>query len=246
MVDLESKVPMETLARYLTPPGPCGYLPERIWQLEYEHVSALGPREYLARMNEGWRRFGTMLFRPRCRSCSACQSLRVLAGRFHADRSQRRVRKANEGVIQLRIGAPSVTRAKLDLYDRYHAHQAETKGWPFRLPKDVEDYANAFVENPFSTREWCYYLDGALIGVGYVDDLPGALSAIYFYYDPSERSRSLGTWNVLCLLEQAAERKIPYVYLGYYIADCPSMSYKSRFCPNQLLGTDGVWQDFRA
>jgi arginine-tRNA-protein transferase len=170
----------------------------------------------------------------------------VLADRFHPNRSQRRVCKTNEGVIERVISTPAVTRAKLALYDRFHAHQAETKGWPSHAAKDAVEYANSFVDNPFPTQEWCYYLDGRLIGVGYVDDLPGGLSAIYFFYDPDERRRSLGTWNVLSILQEAAARQIPYVYLGYYVAGCTSMMYKRCFTPNQILGLDGRWHDFRA
>jgi leucyl-tRNA---protein transferase len=236
---------METLAHYITPPSPCGYLPEQNWRLEYEHVVTLSPQEYMQRLLQGWRRFGTSLFRPRCQSCTACQSLRVLVERFRPDRSQRRCRRANEEDIELRIGPPSVTRSKLALYDRYHAFQAGTKGWPAHPAKDAYAYASSFVDNPFPTEEWCYYLADRLVGVGYVDDLPGGLSAIYFFYDPDERARALGTWNVLRILEQAASRGIPHVYLGYYVADCPSMTYKSCFTPNQILGLDGQWHDFR-
>src|SRR5207248_4498768 len=126
-------------------------------------------------------------------------------------------------------------------------------------------YIDSFVHNPFPTEEWCYYLGDRLVGVGYVDhlaDTPGAgcrapkaqpstlpeggLSAIYFFYDPDERHRSLGTWNVLRLIEHARQRRIPYVYLGYYVAGCPSMIYKSRFGPNQVLGKDGQWHDFKS
>ena len=42
----------------------------------------------------------------------------------------------------------------------------------------------------------------------------------------------------------SARRRLPYVYLGYYVAGCPSMSYKPRFAPNQLRDPDGVWRDF--
>src|SRR5437879_5224442 len=121
---------MEILARYIAPPSPCGYLPEQLWRLEYEHVATLSPPEFTQRLLQGWRRFGTALFRPRCRACTACRSLRVVVQRFRADRSQRRCRRANEPEIELRIGSPSVTRTKLALYDRYHAYQADTKGWP--------------------------------------------------------------------------------------------------------------------
>jgi arginine-tRNA-protein transferase len=236
---------MESLFRYVASPSRCGYLPEQLWSLEYEYVASMTPAEYLQRMIEGWRRFGTMLFRPACRACTACRSLRVVVDRFRPDRSQRRARKANEDV-EVRIGKPSVTRTKLALYDRYHAFQTESKGWPEHPAKDAASYADSFVHNPFPVQEWCYYLGGRLIGVGYVDDLPAGLSAIYFYYDPEERHRSLGTYNVLRILDEAARRQLPYVYLGYYVAGCRSMSYKPRFAPNQLLDADGVWRDFRA
>jgi arginine-tRNA-protein transferase len=199
----------------------------------------------MARVVQGWRRFGISLFRPRCPACSACQSLRVLVDRFQPTRSQRRVQKTNQDSVQLRIGPPGVSRAKLDLYDRYHAYQAQAKAWPEHAPRDAHGYASSFVHNPFPTHEWCYYVGTRLVGVGYVDDLPGGLSAIYFFYDPAERQRSLGTWNVLSLLANAAARRIPYLYLGYYVAGCPSMEYKVRFAPNQLLEPDGHWHDFR-
>jgi arginine-tRNA-protein transferase len=235
---------MEIVARYIAPPSSCGYLPEQVWRLEYEHVATLSPQEYAQLLMQGWRRFGTALFRPRCQACAACRSVRVVVSRFRPDRSQRRCRRTNEPEIELRIGWPSVTRTKLALYDRYHDYQAKAKGWPEHPASDADGYANSFVDNPFPTQEWCYYSGSRLVGVGYVDDLPAALSAIYFFYNPDERWRSLGTWNVLCILDHAAARGIPFVYLGYYVADCPSMTYKSRFTPNQVLGLDGQWHDF--
>jgi arginine-tRNA-protein transferase len=236
---------MEVLLRSLAPPSSCGYLPDETWQLEYDLVSKVTPAEYMERMASGWRRFGISLFHPRCPTCTACRSVRVLVDRFRPDRSQRRVRNLNEGAVRLRIGTPTVTRAKLDLYDRYHAFQAEAKGWPEHDAKDVQGYANSFVHNPFPTQEWCYYLGARLVGVGYVDDLPGAMSAMYFFYDPAERGRSLGTWNVLSILDEALRQRVPHVYLGYYVAGCRSMAYKVRFVPNQLLGPDGQWRDYR-
>jgi arginine-tRNA-protein transferase len=235
---------MESLFRYVAPPSPCGYLPDREWSLEYELVGALSPTEYMDRMRAGWRRFGRMLFHPACASCNACRSLRVLAEAFRPDRSQRRAARANASRVRLRIGRPAVSAAKLSLYDRYHAHQADAKGWPQHPAKDPHGYAQSFVDNPFPTEEWCYFLEGKLIGVGYVDVLPGGLSAIYFFYDPDERQRSLGTWNVLNVIRETAARGLPHAYLGYFVPGCPSMAYKARFTPNEILGPDGRWHDF--
>jgi len=241
----ERKEPMESVFQFVAPPSRCGYLPEQTWQLEYEQVASLSPAEYMERMCQGWRRFGEMLFRPQCPKCRACQSVRVVVDRFRMNRSQRRCLERNGEVVRARMGRPGVSRVKLDLFDRYHAFQTEAKGWPVHEPKDAADYARSFVENPFPTQEWCYFIEDRLVGVGYVDDLPGGLSAIYFYYDPEERDRSLGTYNVLNILGHAASRRIPHVYLGYFVEGCRSMEYKVRFTPNQLLASDGEWRDFR-
>src|ERR1700730_7254652 len=237
---------MQSAFHFLTPPGQCGYLPDQIWQLEYEVVREMTPDEYMERMLQGWRRFGHAVFRPRCLQCTACRSPRVVVDRFRPNRSQRGARAINEGSIRLVIGSPSVSRAKLELYDRYHAFQSENKGWPLHEVKDAVSYANSFVENPFPTLEWCYFLGNRLVAVGYVDRVPDGLSGIYFFYDPELRDRSLGTWNVLCLLKQAVLWKVPHAYLGYNVAGCESMEYKARFAPNQVRETDGQWRDFRS
>ena len=182
---------MQSLIHYVAPPSTCGYLPDQVWSLEYEMVLTVSPAEYMERLRHGWRRFGTMMFRPRCPKCRQCKSLRVVVDRFRPDRGQRRAIRANqgqgEGAVELKIGPPAVSRAKLDLYDRFHAFQSERKGWPEHPAKDEAGYRDSFVNNPFRTEEWCYYLEGQLIGVGYVDALPGGLSAIYFYYEPAQR-----------------------------------------------------------
>jgi leucyl-tRNA---protein transferase len=235
---------MESLFRYTAPPSTCGYLPDRHWSLEYEMVVNLSAAEYTELLGQGWRRFGGMLFRPQCPSCRACQSLRVEAGGFAPNRSQRRAWKTNQGEIEVRIGAPSVSRAKLKLYDRFHEFQTDLKGWPEHPAKDADSYRESFVHNPEFTEEWCYYIEGRLAGVGYADRLFDSMSAIYFFYEPDLRLRSLGTFNVLCLLEECSARKFTYLYLGYYVHGCRSLEYKGNFRPNQLRHPDGQWRDF--
>ena len=234
---------MESLFRFVVPPHSCSYLPSQTSQLEYEIVREMSAAEYLDRMKQGWRRFGFSLFHPQCPNCKACQSIRVPLETFRANRSQKRAWKANQDLV-LRIGTPKVTSEKLDLYDRFHDFQSETKGWADHGPKDRLSYIESFVEHPFPTEEWCYFLEDSLIGCGYVDALPGGLSAIYFFYEPELRNRSLGTFNVLKILESARERELPHVYLGYYVEGCRSLEYKANFEPNEVLSV-GQWIAFR-
>jgi leucyl-tRNA---protein transferase len=220
-----------SLFTYTSPPSVCGYLPEQIWSLRYDFVACADAADYEKRLLNGWRRFGRAFFHPACPSCSRCFSIRVPVSAFEPDRSQRRAWKANTDV-RLEISAPSVTEEKLALYDRYHEHQSDNKGWPEHGPKDSADYNETFVDNPFPTEEWRYYIGDRLIGVGYVDVVPSGLSAIYFYYDPDEKHRSMGTFNVLQVIEEAK------------LQGCGSLEYKARFLPNEVL-TENGWELFR-
>jgi leucyl-tRNA---protein transferase len=233
---------METAITFRTTLSPCEYLPDRIRQLRYAVVPDFRPADYMQRLQQGWRRFGYAIFRPECPSCRMCQSLRVPVATFRPNPSQRRAWKRNQGEVTVRVGAPSLSPERLDLWARFHRHGHETKGWPARAGGDP----GMMLQNPFRTEEWTYYVGKRLIAVAYVDALPEALSAIYCYYDPTEVARSPGTFNILSLLDSARERGLPHVYLGYYVAGCRSLEYKRRFRPNEVLRPDGTWDVFSA
>jgi arginine-tRNA-protein transferase len=148
--------------------------------------------------------------------------------------------EANHREVTVRIGAPALSQDRLDLWVRFHRHGHETKGWPL----GAADGPGTLLENPFPTEEWTYFVGNRLIAVAYVDALPEGLSAIYCYYDPAERARSLGTFNILSLLACAHQRGLPHVYLGYYVAGCRSMEYKRKFRPNEVLRANGRWEVF--
>jgi arginine-tRNA-protein transferase len=194
--------------------------------------------QYAARMNAGWRRFGPILFRPECPECRMCRSLRVPVETFRPTKSQRRAWKRNVGELQLRVGDPVVTDARQALFDRFRQHGHETKGW---TSASGQVGMELFVRNPFKTEEWTYSLGDRLLAAGYVDVLPEGLSAIYFFWEPSEARRSLGTYNILRMIAEAKARGLRHVYLGYYVQGCRSLEYKARFSPHEILGSDGAW-----
>jgi leucyl-tRNA---protein transferase len=221
---------------YTSPPSPCHYLPAETQELRHVEIPALDHVVYGLFLQQGWRRFGATIFRPECRSCMACQSLRVPVGMFQPTESQRRVWSRNRTAVEMKIGEPTFSPEREDLLRRFHQFGHETKGWP-------GDRAGLefFLDNPFRTEEWSYWLGERLVGVGYVDALAEGLSAIYFFHDPDESRRSLGTLNILTMIERAKERRLPHVYLGYYVDGCRSLEYKRRFAPNEVLTESGEW-----
>jgi leucyl-tRNA---protein transferase len=221
---------------YTSPPSQCHYLPTQTQELRHVEIPALDQVTYGVLLQQGWRRFGATVFRPECRFCTACQSLRVPVATFRLSESQRRVWRKNRQSVQVTIAEPTFSPEKDDLLRRFHQFGHETKGWPGDLAG-----LDFFLDSPFRTEEWTYWLGERLVGVGYVDALAEGLSAIYFFHEPEEHRRSLGTFNILTMIERARQHGLPHVYLGYYVEGCRSLEYKFRFAPNEILMDDGVW-----
>ncbi len=212
----------------------CSYLEGRRSLMEYRFALSLTAERYEHLLERGWRRFGRTLFRPVCRSCNECRSLRVGIPGFRATKSQRRIRNRNTDV-ELKVGSVRVAEEHIDLYNRYHLDMHERRGWPFREISAFE-YEESFMEGDFPfSRQFEYRLGGNLIGLGIVDMTGTVMSSIYFVHDPDFRDRALGTMSVLREVDAGARSDHQILYMGYYIRDCGSMNYKNRFGPHELL-----------
>ena len=83
--------------------------------------------------------------------------------------------------------------------------------------------------------QWMFYERDRLAGVALMDETGESISLVYCFYDPQWRALSPGTFAILTQLEYARRKRLRYAYPGYWIAACPSMSYKSRFSPYERL-----------
>ena len=222
------------LQHFTEPPRECTYLPDKVASLEIRLELDVDADELEARLARGWRRFGPTYFRPACAACDECLTLRIPTRTFAPSKSQRRARK-NAAHLTRRVGRPIVDDERLELYSKWHTQREEARGWE-ESTLDAERYRIDFAFKHPCVREVSFREpEGRLVGLGIVDDTGVSLSAVYFYWDPEHAPSSLGTAHITMLVEEARERGMAQVYLGYRVEGCASLAYKSRFGPHELL-----------
>jgi len=224
---------MRLLQHRIAGPEPCPYLPGLSSTTETMLMTGVSPVELERLLERGWRRFGPVYFRPVCGACSECISVRVPVEAFKPSPNLKRVQRRGSK-LRVEVTAPQVDDERLALYRRWHASREEERGWkPDRI--GAESYAMQFCFPHAAAREFSYWDGEKLVGIGIADETPRALSAVYCYHDPARRQLSIGTLNILQGIAYAHRRGLRYVYLGYCVEGCASLSYKGRFRPQERL-----------
>ncbi|HNH20448.1 MAG TPA: arginyltransferase [Pseudomonadales bacterium] len=217
---------------FSTLPHPCSYLPDEVaTSLFVDPELPMTGRLYTVLSRMGFRRSGAHVYRPNCRSCSACLSIRIPVQRFAPDRQQRRVWKKNDDVT-LQLVESIDSALHYDLYQRYIC-QRHADGDMF--PPTPEQFHSFLATACDFTRFIELRIGEQLIAVAVADLLDDGLSAVYTFFDPDLEPRSLGVLAVLWQIEYCRQRGLPYLYLGYWIQNCRKMRYKLRYRPAELL-----------
>lgn len=225
------------------PEHACSYFPDRMARSRAFWADDLSPGQYHALMDAGFRRSGRVVYQPTCVGCRDCVSIRVPVASFQPSKSQRRCRRRNQDLLVSVEPAIADVEA-FDLYTRYlrdwHGKRA---GAANVNADDRESFESFLYDSPVQTIQMRYRdAAGKLLAVGICDLCERSLSSVYFFHDPAERRRGLGTFGALMEIDFARRANISHYYLGYWIHGCATMEYKSSFRPCELLHTDGVWR----
>jgi leucyl-tRNA---protein transferase len=221
----------------VTPEHPCSYFPDRLARTRAFWAPSIPGELYHGFMDAGFRRSGRVIYQPICGGCRDCIPIRVPVATFLPDKTQRRCWRKNQDLV-VSIDPPEPTEEKHALYEKYrrHWHAAVEDG-------DWQGFKSFLYDSPVETMEVCYRdAAGNLVGVGICDVCAESLSSVYFYFDPDQAKRNLGTFSAMWEIDWARRKSIPHYYLGYWVKGCGAMEYKANFRPFELLGTDGVWR----
>lgn len=228
---------LSELKLFATYPHACSYLADRqATTLFIDPQAEIDGQVFSVLSEYGFRRSGNHVYRPKCSNCQACIPIRIPVADFAPNRSQRRCLKKNRD-----LSAHIVTSIDTDEhYALYEAYLSTRHQDGDMYPPTREQYRDFLSSQWGITRYVEQRKDGKLIGVSTTDLLNNGVSAVYFFFDPAETSRSLGVYNILHLIGWAKELHLPFVYLGYWIRECQKMSYKVAYQPFQIL-VDEQW-----
>lgn len=212
----------------------CSYLKDKEQITNYKVIDNCNKSYCQNLIERGYRRFGRMFFRPICESCTECQSIKIDIQNFKFSKSQRRVINKAKNITSI-IRRPSLTKDHISLFEKYHLFMKSKKEWSYKQITP-EHYFSSFVDghNDFG-YEVLYFHNDKLIGVDLIDILDNGISSIYFYYDPDYSEYSLGKLSLYQQIKFAQKSNKEWIYLGYYVKDCPSLSYKSHYKPYLTL-----------
>ena len=212
----------------------CSYLDAKEQTMHYKVIQKCSTQANQELIERGYRRFGKMFFRPICEGCDECKSIKIDVDNYTFSKSARRImKKAN--IFHSYVQKPTLSQEHLEVFDKYHRHMQIKKGWDFN-ETSAQHYYSSFVDGYEDFGyEILYFHEEKLVAVDLIDILDEGVSSIYFYYDPDYASYSLGKLSLYNQIKYAKNANKRWIYLGYYVKDCPSLSYKAEYKPYLTL-----------
>ena len=230
--------PFQRIQFYLTAHYDCSYLPGRQARSQVATPTHLiDAHAYSALIRAGFRRSGQFTYRPHCEQCHACVPVRVDVENFSPNRSQRRCLKRNRHLAS-RFLPLDFHAEHYALYRRYLGSRHSGGG----MDRDGPEQYTQFLLSSNVDSVLVEFRDGdELVMVSVIDQVDDGLSAVYTFFDPAREAQSLGVYGVLWQIELARRLELPYLYLGYWIAESRKMAYKQQYSPLEGL-SGGRWQ----
>ncbi len=222
---------IDKLEFHLSKEVACPYLPEQWQRLIWTPLPEDAKAVYATLTDFGFRRSNEVLYANLCVNCTACIPVRIRVRDFIPTRRHKRIAQKNRDLHRT-LEMPMACQDDYALFQSY-LESRHPDGLMHSMT--FEDYASMLQAAPSLCR-LVRYVDGRTGAAGQpsrvialTDLLPNGLSMGYTFYDPDMHRQSPGINAILDHVTLARSLNLDYVYLGYWVRDCPKMSYKSEF-----------------
>ena len=223
---------VSSIKLFRTSEHPCSYISnQNATTVFLDPATKISQKLNSALTDKGFRRSGHLLYKPDCNSCKACIACRIPVKKFKSKSSFKRILKINQD-IRVDVSSNLNLDESYALYESYINHR-HLDGDMF--PATEKQFSTFILENTDDTIFFKFFDKEKLIAVSVADILQDGLSAVYCFYDPIDKRRSLGTYAILYQIHRVLEQERLYLYLGYWIKNCRKMLYKTRFRPLEML-----------
>ena len=221
-------------------PRPCPYIPGKKEYLLFTDLTKFVSKKTLEKLvSEGFRRSENIFYKPSCKHCKACMSSRVVVNNFLFSKNFKRILRKNQD-LKFKIVKPKTNHNHYKLFKNY-LKLRHSKG--DMTDMTYLDFRTMLEISPVDTKILHLYKNNKFFGAMLYDVYENSYSANYSFYNPKFKSRSLGTFLILKLIDFAQSINKKYLYLGYYVEKCKKMSYKIKFKPIEIL-TNNKWGIF--
>ena len=239
MIDVKPQSALEQPIYMLTKATACPYLDGKVEKRIATDIST-NKKIYEELSINGFRRVENWMYRPVCDNCSACKSYRVDIGKFKITKSLKRILKNFEN-FSYSLEKNISTKENFELFKRY---QSVRHAGGSMSDMDEDEFASMIETSPINTSLLEFRDEyKSLIGTILLDINEKNLSAVYSFFDPKFNKLGLGNYMIIQCLLFGQSNRYKYLYLGYYIEELSSMSYKSRFKPGQIFNNN-EWINF--
>lgn len=238
-MDFKNKPSFEKIQFYTTTKYNCSYIDKMDAQsLVVTPYKSINQSIFQDLIEKGFRRSGQYIYKPNCKSCTACIPIRLPVQKFLFSKTQKRIYKKH-GYFKVREAPLAFKQKHFDLYLKY---QNKRHSFINNDQNNLDDYNDFLIKSNVKSK-FIEFWDGDLLKiVSIVDIVNDGISAVYTFYDPDDEKVSYGTYSIIWLINWCKAQQLKYLYLGYWIGECDKMKYKTNFKPYELY-IKGYWQE---
>ncbi len=219
---------------------PCSYIKGKLERRIYVNLTNHDKNKKIISdfTKRGFRRNHNHMYIPSCVNCNACISTRINLRKFTLSKSNKRNLKINNDLFFKSFKNYSSNRF---LLFKEYCRTRHSSGHMQNMSEN--EFINFFHESINETKIYDLVDEyNNLYGSILLDELEDGFSAVYSFFNPNKKKRGLGKNLILQSINELKKINKKFLYLGFWIKESKTMSYKSSF--NQIeYFKNGNWTE---